>query len=513
MDHQKNMASDLRLTVQLHEDDNVALAIKSLNIGTSLDGIAVQENIPTGHKVAIHPISRGTQITKYGQIIGYAKSNILPGQHVHTHNVEFRPSNPVHSVGEGIKQFEVCSDSEKRFFQGFKRDNGQTGTRNFIAVLTSVNCSANAAKNIADFFDTEQLKRYPNIDGVVSFTHSSGCAMDAEGEGYRVLQRVLWGYARHPNFGGVLMVGLGCETNQIHDLLANYQLSESSLFKVINIQNQGGLRKTIQNGIECIGDMVHQVNEQQRTPCPVSDLKLGLQCGGSDAWSGLTANPALGYCADLLIQQGGTAVLSETPEIYGAEHLLTRRARNSDVAQKLMQRIEWWQDYTRRNQGSMDNNPSHGNKKGGLTTILEKSLGAVAKSGTMPLEQVYEYAEPIDTTGFVLMDSPGYDPTSITGQIASGCNVVAFTTGRGSVYGSKPAPCIKVATNSAMYSRMTEDMDINAGKILDSESDIQTVGKEIFELVIDVASGKPSLSEAQGLGDLEFIPWQIGAVM
>ena len=507
------MSSQQPLFIQLSANDNVVVAMKPLGLGARINGIEITDLIPPGHKISNTDITNGEPIIKYGQVIGFAACDISAGQHVHVHNIEFRQSQPEHNIGEGVKDIAPLPDTTERFFSGYDRGNGKYGTRNFITILTSVNCSASAAKAIAAHFNEQILADYPNVDGVVAFTHGTGCAMDNTGEGYANLHRVLWGYASHANCGGVLMVGLGCETNQIDDFLSLYGLTENPLFQTMNIQSIGGLRKTITAGIERVYAMLKDVNKVKRTLCPLSGLTLGLQCGGSDAMSGITANPALGYASDLLIRHGGTAVLAETPEVYGAEHLLTRRARNADVAKSLMDRIHWWEDYTSRNYGSMDNNPSPGNKRGGLSTILEKSLGAVAKSGTLPLEAVYRYAEPITHKGFVMMDSPGYDPASITGQIASGCNIVAFTTGRGSVYGSKPAPCIKIATNTSMFNRMQEDMDINAGTIIDGDSTIEEVGNEIFNLLIDIASGKPSLSEQQGLGDLEFVPWQIGAVM
>lgn len=499
--------------IRLHQDDNVVVAVQSLGIGARVDGVDVSGPVPPGHKIATKNIAIDEPVLKYGQLIGYASQPIGAGQQVHDHNLAFRDSRPEHEVGVGIKNIDPLADSQLRHFLGFDRGNNKYGTRNFIAILTSVNCSATAARCIAERFNKESLADYDNVDGVAAFVHGTGCAMDQEGEGYANLQRVLWGYASHPNCGGVLLVGLGCETNQIDDLMTRYELNDKPHFRAMNIQDKGGLRKTIDAGVAEIKNMLPEVNRISRSPCPLSGLTLGLQCGGSDAWSGMTANPALGIAADHLIHQGGTAVLAETPEIYGAEHLLTRRARDPQVAEELMERIRWWEDYTSRNDGSMDNNPSPGNKRGGLSTILEKSLGAVAKSGSMPLEAVYRYGEIIRHKGFVMMDSPGYDPASITGQIAAGCNIVAFTTGRGSVFGSKPAPSIKIATNTAMYRHMSEDMDINAGQILDGDADLESVGADILEYLIEVASGKPSLSEAQGLGDLEFIPWQIGAVM
>jgi altronate hydrolase len=376
-----------------------------------------------------------------------------------------------------------------------------------------VNCSATAARKIAGAFGPAELAAYPNVDGVAAFVHGTGCGMGTNDEGFGALQRVMWGYARHPNVAGVLMVGLGCEVNQIDWLLEAYGIQKGPHFQTMNIQGVAGLRRTVELGIEKVREMLPLANAARREPCPASDLMVALQCGGSDAWSGITANPALGYACDLLVAQGGTGVLAETPEIYGAEHLLTRRAIDAKVGQRLVDRILWWEDYTARNKGSMDNNPSPGNKKGGLTTILEKSLGAAAKGGTTPLTGVYRYAEPVTAKGFTFMDSPGYDPASVTGQIASGCNLVTFTTGRGSAFGAKPAPSIKIATNTEMYNRMTEDMDLNAGTIISDGASVEDVGREIYACMLRVASGEQTKSEAQGLGDFEFVPWQIGAVM
>ena len=366
---------------------------------------------------------------------------------------------------------------------------------------------------IADHFTPEILAQYPSVDGVAAFVHGTGCGMAGDGDGFEALQRVMWGYARHPNHAGVLMVGLGCEMNQIDWLLEAYGLKQGPLFQTMNIQNVAGLRRTIELGIKKVEAMLPLANASKRSECPASELKVALQCGGSDAWSGITANPALGHACDLLVAQGGTGVLAETPEIYGAEHLLTRRAIDEKTGEKLVGLIRWWEDYTARNRGSMDNNPSPGNKKGGLTTILEKSLGAAAKGGTTPLMGVYKYAEPVTNCGFVFMDSPGYDPASVTGQIAGGCNLVCFTTGRGSAFGSKPAPTIKIATNTEMARRMSEDMDIDAGTILSEGISVADKGREIYEMFLRVASGETSKSESQGLGDYEFVPWQIGAVM
>lgn len=499
--------------VRLDADDNVVTATHALEVGHGIEDVQTRALIPSGHKIATCAIPKGEMIRKYAQFIGLASVDIAPGDHVHTHNVEFRNTDMTYEFGTDMRPVTMVAEDQRDTFMGYRRENGRVGTRNYIAIVTSVNCSATAARRIADHFTPERLAEYPNVDGVVAFVHGTGCGMAGDGDGFEALQRVMWGYARHPNHAGVLMVGLGCEINQIDWLLEAYGLKQSETFQVMNIQGVAGLRRTIERGIEKVSAMLPIANQAVRTECPASDLMVALQCGGSDAWSGITANPALGYACDLLAAQGGTGVLAETPEIYGAEHLLTRRAADRKVGDKLVGLIKWWEDYTARNKGSMDNNPSPGNKKGGLTTILEKSLGAAAKGGTSPLTGVYKYAEPVTASGFTFMDSPGYDPASVTGQIAGGCNVVVFTTGRGSAFGSKPAPTIKVATNTEMYSRMTEDMDVNAGDMLSGAATLEEKGRELYQTILRVASGEVTKSEAQGLGDYEFVPWQIGAVM
>jgi altronate hydrolase len=494
-------------TVRLAAADNVVTALKGLQPGEE----GATDAIPRGHKMATQAIPRGAPVLKYAQVIGYAATDIAAGAHVHTHNLEFRNVDAEYEFSTNLRPVEPAAQTDT--FMGYRRATGRVGTRNYIAVLTSVNCSATAARMIAQHFTPEVLADYPNVDGVVAFVHGTGCAMGGDGTGFELLQRTLWGYARNPNVGGVLMAGLGCEMMQIDWLIEAYGLTPGPLFQTMNIQDVGGLRRTVELGIDKINAMLPVVNDVQREPCPASELMVALQCGGSDAWSGVTANPAVGYACDLLVAQGGTGVLAETPEIYGAEHLLTARAANREIGEKLVGLIHWWEGYTARNGGSMDNNPSPGNKKGGLTTILEKSLGAAAKGGTTPLTGVFKYAEPVTAKGFTFMDSPGYDPASVTGQIASGCNLVVFTTGRGSAFGSKPAPTLKVATNTQMYQRMQEDMDVNAGRILTDGASVEEVGREIYEAWLRMASGEQSKSEAQGLGDYEFVPWQVGAVM
>lgn len=502
-------------TLRLHEADNIVIAMKRLPAGTAVDADVVPGMaIPAGHKIATRPIAAGAEIRKFGQIIGYANREIAPGDHVHVHNCAMGDHDRDYRFGTEVNPVPRAADDAQRSFLGYRRKDGRVGTRNYIAVCSTVNCSATVSRYIADAFNrTDALAPFPNIDGVVAFAHGTGCGMAGRGDGFDNLERTIWGHATHPNVGAVLIVGLGCEVFQISALADKYDLSDGDRFHRMTIQGTGGTRKTIEEAVARISELLPTANAVERAPCPAAEISVALQCGGSDGMSGISANPALGRAVDLLVAQGGTAILAETPEIYGAEHLLARRAVSPDVGEKLIERIRWWEHYTAVNGGEMDNNPTPGNKAGGLTTILEKSLGAVAKGGTSPLMGVYRYGEPVDVRGFVFMDSPGYDPASVTGQVASGANVVCFTTGRGSAFGCKPAPSIKLATNSRTYETMIEDMDINCGDIADGDATVEAKGEEIFEEILAVASGKTTKSEALGLGDNEFVPWQVGAVM
>lgn len=495
--------------VRLHPTDNVVVSLAGLSPGDIVEDVKIVRRIPPGHKAAIRPIHTNEPALKFGQIIGFATQDIAPGEWVHEHNIAF------HAVDRDY-QFEVDARDPTPLsgatFQGFRRANGRVGTRNYLGILTSVNCSATVARLIAREVEKRGLlDDFPQVDGVIPLVHGHGCGMANQGEGYEVLKRTQWGYASNPNMGAVLMVGLGCETFQIARWKQAYNIVESDTFRSLTIQDSGGTQKAIEAGVQAVRELLPRANAVERTTVPASELMLALQCGGSDGYSGITANPALGAAVDLLVAHGGTAILSETPEIYGAEHLLTRRAC-PEVGKKLIERIRWWEDYTTRNAGSMNNNPSPGNKAGGLTTILEKSLGAAAKAGTTRLKAVVEYAEPVTTKGFVFMDTPGYDPVSATGQVAGGANILCFTTGRGSAYGCKPTPSIKLATNSAVYQRMIDDMDINCGDVLEGVS-IADKGREIFDKILKIASGERSKSELLGYGDAEFVPWQIGATM
>ncbi|ODT77433.1 MAG: galactonate dehydratase [Pelagibacterium sp. SCN 64-44] len=505
-------------TLVLNGADNIAVALANLDVGAPTpQGVSIRRRVPRGHKFALEPIASGAAIRKFGQIIGFAKEDIPAGDWVHEHNCGMGgPDGSLshdYAFSEGAVAPDMVPVGERASFQGYRRANGKVGTRNYIGILTSVNCSATVAKFIAEAVNRSGiLDDYPEVDGVVPFVHGTGCGMESRGEGFDILRRTQWGYTSNPNLGAALLVGLGCEVFQIGRMKEIYGIEEGESFQTMTIQERGGTRRMIEWGVEKVREMLPMVAGARRQTIDASHLTLALQCGGSDGYSGITANPALGHAADILVRNGGTAILSETPEIYGAEHLLTRRAVSREVGEKLISRIHWWEDYTRRNHGEMNNNPSPGNKLGGLTTILEKSLGAAAKGGTTPLTAVYEYAEPVTEKGFVFMDTPGFDPVSATGQVAGGANVLCFTTGRGSAYGCKPVPSIKLATNSDVYARMGEDMDINCGDIVEGVS-IEEKGREIFEHILRVASGEQTKSEALGYGDNEFVPWQVGAVM
>jgi altronate hydrolase len=503
--------------IRIHAADNVVIARQQLLGGTVVasEHITVQGLVPPGHKLAVRAIAPGEPVLRYGQVIGHATQDIAPGQHVHTHNLAFSDFARAHEPGAALRPTDYAA--EPATFDGIVRADGRVATRNYIGILTSVNCSATAARAIADQFRRdirpEALAPYPNVDGVVALTHGMGCATDSEGEELRVLRRTLGGYARHANFAAVLVVGLGCETNQIQGLIAQEGLQEGARLIAFSIQDTGGTAKTVARGVELVKSLLPEANRVQRQPVPARHLTVGLQCGGSDGYSGISANPALGAAVDRLVRHGGSAILSETPEIYGGEHLLTRRAISAAVADKLLARIRWWEAYTARNGMTMDNNPSAGNKAGGLTTILEKSLGAIAKSGTTNLVDVLEFAEPATARGLLYMDTPGYDPVSATGQVAGGANLICFTTGRGSAYGCAPSPSLKLSTNTALWLKQQEDIDIDCGGIVDGRDTVDEVGERIFRLMLDTASGRQTKSELHGYGQNEFVPWQLGAVM
>jgi len=512
-----------QVAVHLHPADNVAIAKALLQPGTILTWepavsragqIPVRQPIPPGHKIALQEIHKGEPVRRYGQLIGVALTEIHPGDHVHTHNLGLGPAGRERASGRRSPATNPSPEAERRAFLGYRRADGRVATRNYIAVISTVNCSAHVCRQIAGHFTAQCLSAYPHVDGVIALTVQGGCTTRPGGETGTILRRTLAGMAHHPNVAASLLVGLGCEANQACALIQDYELGQEpgSPLAVLNIQECGGTGPTIEAGIAAVAGLLPRVDDIQRTPQPISQIMLALQCGGSDGWSGVTANPVVGLVTDELIRQGATAVLAETPEIYGAEHLLAQRAVRREVGRALATQVRWWERYTRRLGTEIDNNPSPGNKAGGLTTIYEKALGAVAKSGSAPLMAVVGYAELVPEGGLVFMDTPGFDPVAVTGQVAGGCNLVLFTTGRGSAFGFKPAPTVKIASNTALYRQMPGDMDFDAGRLL-SGLPLELLAAELLDLVVAVASGQPSKSEAQGIGEAEFNPWHLGETL
>jgi altronate hydrolase len=506
------------VAIVLKPEDDVAIAKREIPAGTVLEDagarVEVRQDIRPGHKVARRARRPGDEVRRYGQVIGFATRDIAVGDHVHTENLGIGALHRQYEIGTDVRPVDYHPSERMRFFDGYRREDGRVGTRNYVAIISGVNCSASVSQFVKDRFRDVQ-KEYPHIDGVLAITHKSGCGTRLFGEDHMALQRVLAGYAKHPNVAAYILVGLGCEVNQAAVMVDRQRMAvpgypERRPF-VINIQEAGGIRRTVERAAAEVARLLPVANDARRTKQPISELVLATNCGGSDGNSGITANPALGWAVDELVRYGGTGVLAETPEIYGAEHLLIRRAVSEAVAKKLIDRYKWWEWYC-RGIDAMDNNPAPGNKAGGITTVFEKSLGGVTKGGTTPMTDVFLYGEPITTRGFVFMDTPGHDPVSITGLVAGGANIICFTTGRGSVFGCKPVPSIKLATNSLVYRHMEEDMDINCGVILEG-TPLPDVGRQIFEEVIAVASGKRSRSELSGVGEEEFAPWIIGPVM
>jgi altronate hydrolase len=508
-----------KLAIVLHSEDDVAVATRLIAPGTIVEyrgAVITTGRIAPGHKLALRAIAQGKPATKYGQIIGFASTTIQAGEHVHAHNLSAEAFERAPEIGTACPP-PPAAPQLRRTFEGYDRGDGRNGTRNYIAIISTVNCSASTSRYISDGIrDSQLLRQFPHVDGVVPITHKAGCAMQYGGEDHQQLDRTLAGFAKHPNVAAYILVGLGCETGQAIHLIENQGLHQLDRREqkpmVLSIQECGGIRKTVEAGVRAVAELLPRVNELRRTTLGADKLVLGTNCGGSDGYSGVTANPALGVASDLLIAQGGTSILAETPEIFGAEHLLTRRAVSREVGEKLLERLAWWRHYTGQFGVGLNNNPAPGNKEGGLSTIFEKSLGAIAKGGSSALVDVVRYAEPVRAKGLVVMDTPGFDPVSMTGIVAGGANVLVFTTGRGSVFGCKPSPSIKVATNTPIYEHMIDDMDINAGVVLDG-TPVAEVGRQIFEEILEVASGKKTKSELSGVGEEEFAPWSIGPTL
>ena len=500
--------------IRLHPHDNVLVVRHPLALGQELPefGLKLKAQVPAGHKIAARDIAQGERVLKYNVVIGAATRDIAAGEHVHGHNMALVDEYRDPGFGLDVKPVDFVPVAQRATFMGYKRANGRVGTRNFIALISTVNCSATAIHKVAAHFTPERLAAYPNVDGVVAFAQTSGCGMSSPSPHFDLLRRTIAGYVRHPNLAGALIVGLGCERNQVADLIASQGLGDQPQIKPFVMQDSGGTRATVAAMIDAIEAMLPAANACTREPCSAEHLTIGTECGGSDGFSGIGANPALGAAMDILVRHGGTAILSETPEIHGVEFMLTRRAITPAVGQKLLDRLDWWAEYTRGHNAQFNGVVGAGNQAGGLANIFEKSLGSAMKGGTTPLMEVYQYAEPITQHGFVFMDSPGYDPVATTGQIASGANLICFTTGRGSMFGSKPAPTIKLASNTPMFTRLEEDMDINCGLVIDGDLDIQQMGQRIFEHILRTASGERTKSELLGLGDQEFVPWHLGIV-
>ena len=501
--------------IRLHPTDNILVAKAALSLGQDLPdlGLKVRAQVPAGHKIAAAAIAAGTPVRKYNTVIGMAARDIAPGEHVHTHNLQFVEFDRDPHFCEDVTPVDYLPETQQATFLGIVRDDGRVATRNYIGILSSVNCSATVCRKIAEHFTAERLAPFPNVDGVVAFTHNTGCGMSTPSLNFDVFRRTLAGYAKHANLAAVLIIGLGCERNQVGDLLSSQSLATGPTLVPLIMQDTAGTRASIQAGVDAIAAMLPAANNVKRVPVSAKHLAIGLQCGGSDGFSGITANPALGAAMDILVRHGGTAILSETPEIYGVEHMLTRRAVTPAVGQKLLDRLEWWKEYSRGQSGQMNGVVVAGNQAGGIANIFEKSLGSAMKGGTTPLQAVYEYAEPVTAHGFVYMDTPGYDPVSATGQVAGGANLICFTTGRGSAYGCAPSPSLKLSTNTALFSRQEDDIDIDCGAIVDGADTVDAVGERIFQLMLDTASGRVTKSEAHGYGQNEFVPWQLGAVM
>jgi altronate hydrolase len=492
--------------------DNIVVATYPVSKGSVLPGhgVTARHDTPQGHKIAIRPIQSGAPILKFETVIGYANEDIAAGDWLHSHNIRFDDVDKDYAYARDYVPTQILPEQDRAQFMGIRRANGRVGTRNYIGLFVTVNCSATVARKIGNYFDEERMEAWEHVDGVIPFIHESGCGMEMTGEPMDLLRRTLAGYIRHPNMAGAVVLSLGCERNNLVQFFEEQGLAEGKMLRTITMQSVGGTARAIAEGKDAVREMLDQANTIRREPCSAEHITIGMQCGGSDGLSGLSANPALGAAADILVRNGGTAILSETPEIFGVEHLLTRRARTPDVGRKLVDRMDWWLEYTKGRDTQINGVVSPGNQAGGLANVLEKSLGGAKKSGRTGLMEVYRYAEPVTQKGLVFMDTPGFDPVSATGQIAGGANLICFTTGRGSCFGSYPSPTIKLASNTPMFQRMREDMDINCGTVIDGQQTIEGMGQEVFERILAIASGEKSKSEALGVGEEEFAPWPIG---
>lgn len=499
-------------TIRLDPADNVVVARRDIRAGERIadeDIIALQD-IPAGHKIATTTIAKGSPVLKYATVIGFAGEVCRPGTYMHAHNVLMDEVQKDYRFAQDYRPAALRPPEERATFQGFARPDGRVGTRNYIGIFITVNCAATVARRIAAHFTPERLASCANVDGVIPFIHQQGCGMEMTGEPMDLLHRTLKGYITHANIGGALICSLGCERNNLDRFFEGTALESGATLRTLRMQSVGGTAAAIAEGIAQVEDMLTEANRLTRSPQSAEHLRIGLQCGGSDGFSGLSANPALGRAVDLLTQNGGTAILSETPELYGIEHTLTARAKDEATGRAFLDRIKWWLDYTEGRDVQMQGIVGPGNQAGGLANVIEKALGGAKKGGSTGIEAVYRYAEPVTSRGLVIMDTPGYDPVAATGQIAGGANLICFTTGRGSCFGSYPAPTVKLASNSAMFAQMEGDMDVNCGPVIDGTASLDDMAQIVFDEILAVASGKRSKSEALGVGSEEFAPWPIG---
>jgi len=480
---------------RLHPGDNVAIALERTGV------------VPAGHKVALRAIEPGEPIVKGGAVIGHASAPIEAGGHVHTHNV----ANAAGEAPAAVPQPpEMLPAGQRATFRGIVRDHGRVATRNFIVVIVTVNCAATTARRIAEHFTEERLAAWPEVDGVVALTHELGCGMEMTGEPMDLLRRTIAGTVRHANVAGALVCSLGCERNNVYKLLEAQKLEAGPRLKTLVMQERGGTARTIEEGIAAIEAMLPLANAVRRVPVSAEHLVVGVQSSGADAFSQVTANAALGAAVDLVIANGGTAILSGTAELHGMEAALAARAASPEVAARLGRRMQWWQQNHAGRDTPFDARLAPSQAAGGLTTPFERALSAAQRWGRFPLADVYEYAHPVTSKGLVFMDTPAHEAVAATGQIAGGANLICMTTGHGTGFGSLPAPTLKLASHSAIYRRMQDDLDIDCGPVLDGEVSVEAMGQRIFEAILRHASGEKTRAEELGVGDSEFVPWPIG---
>ena len=492
------------IAVRVAEVDNCAVVKFGVDSGCVVaiddEAITLVDDIGPGHRFATRTIPPGEHVLQYGQPIG-TSLGLQAGDSITPESMS--DDIPViRDIPDDLRNPEpdYLPKTEIGTFQGFLRPDGRTGTRNFLLVLPTSMCSSHEASQIASIaeFQHWSRERFPNVDGVVAIPHSKGCGC-SDGSNLDITMRTLAHYADHPNVGGVLMLELGCEkTNQT---VVDRWLSEHGGFswdkpvERIGVQSEGGTEATILRGLSLVADMLPRVDRAERSERPVSEIVLGLKCGGSDGFSGLSANPALGIATDMLVDRRGTAIITEVPEFCGAEHVFAWRGKDAATARKVYETVDWYKDHAAVFGTRLDDNPSPGNKAGGLLNIAIKSLGALAKAGTRRVEGCCGYAERTGSNGLWLMQGPGYDQEATPGIVASGCNVVVFTTGRGTTIGNAICPVIKLSSNTPTWERMKNDIDLDAGTVIAGLESIEECGRRVFDHVVSVAGGEPALAE------------------